>query len=90
MSAIVDIIGREIIDSRGNPTIEKHFAAEFQVKYTPVFQFFDLTGKPTARFTGVAKGGVKEFLALGRFVAEAHYQNGTFASYWKKQQPPPP
>lgn len=77
-----------LVDFNGKATIEKHFAAEFQAKYTPTFQFFDLSGKPTARFTGVAKGGVKEFLALGRYVVEKDYKNGAFADYWKKQQAP--
>lgn len=75
-----------LVDFHGKATIEKHFAAEFQAKYTPTFQFFDLSGKPTARFIGVAKGGVKEFLALGRYVVEKDYRNGAFADYWKKQQ----
>ena len=60
------------------------FSKGFQVKYTPVFQFFDLAGQPTARFTGIAKGGVGEFLALGRYVVEKSYQNGSFAEYKKK------
>jgi thioredoxin-related protein len=75
-----------LVSFAGKPTIEKHFAAEFQVKYTPTFQFFDLDGKATAHFTGVAKGGVREFLALGHYVVEGAYNHGTFADYRKKRQ----
>lgn len=81
----IDIKGdTALVDFHGKPTIEKQFAAGFQVKYTPTFQFFDLSGQPTARFTGVAKGGVREFLALGRYVVEEAYKSGTFADYQKK------
>lgn len=75
-----------LTDFNGKPAIEKQFAATYQIKNSPSFQFFDLTGKPTARYTGVTKGGPKEFLALGRYVAEGSYKNGTFADYWKKRQ----
>jgi len=70
-----------LVDFSGKATIEKHFADQYQIKFTPLFQFFDLNGKPTARFTGIAKGGVKEFLALGRYVVEAAYENGSFDKY---------
>lgn len=75
-----------LVDFQGKPTIEKHFATEYQIKFTPVFQFFDLNGKPTARFTGIAKGGVKEFLTLGRYVVEAAYVNGSFEQYKRKNK----
>lgn len=75
-----------LTDFNGKPVIEKQFAATYQIKNSPSFQFFDLNGKPTARYTGITKGGTKEFLALGRYVAEGGYKNGTFADYWKKRQ----
>lgn len=81
----IDVKGdTALVDFSGKPAIEKQFAAGFQVKYTPVFQFFDLAGKPTTQFTGVAKGGVREFLALGRYVVEGGYKNGSFVEYKKK------
>lgn len=75
-----------LVDFNGKPILEKQFSAAYQVKISPSFQFFDINGKPTARFTGVTKGGPKEFLALGHYVVEGSYKNGTFADYWKKRQ----
>lgn len=72
-----------IVDFAGANLLEKQFAARFQVKYTPVFQFFDLDGKPIASFNGVTKGGAKEFLELGRWVVEGAYKTGSFADYRK-------
>jgi thioredoxin-related protein len=75
----IDVKGdTALVDFQGKQTTEKRFAAVYQIKYTPVFLFFGLDGKPAARFNGVAKGGVREFLALGRYVAEGDYRNGSF------------
>lgn len=83
----IDVKGdTELTDFQGKRVIEKEFAAQFQVKVTPVFQFFDLDGKPTVRHTGIAKGGVKEFLALGRYVAEGAHENSSFAEYKRKNK----
>ncbi len=81
----IDVKGdKPLVDFSGANVAEKDFATRYNAKYTPTFQFFDLDGKPTASFTGVAKGGVKEFLALGRYVVEGAYQKGSFADYLKK------
>lgn len=72
-----------LVDFSGANLLEKQFAARFNVKYTPVFQFFDLDGKPTAGFNGAPKGGAKEFMELGRYVADGAYKNGGFAEYRK-------
>ncbi|MBS4097345.1 MAG: thioredoxin family protein [Sulfuricella sp.] len=83
----VDVKGdTPLVDFNGANVTEKAFAARFNVKYTPLFQFFDLDGKPTASFTGVTKGGVKEFLALGRWVVEGAYAKDSFADYKKAYQ----
>lgn len=83
----IDVKGdTELTDFSGKPASEKQFAAQFRVKVTPMFQFFDLDGKPTVSHVGIAKGGVKEFLALGRYVAEGAYEDGSFAQYKRKNQ----
>jgi len=83
----IDIKGdTPLVDFAGKPTIEKRFADQYQVKVTPVFQFFDLNGKPTARLSGIAKGGVKEFLALGRYVVEGAYEDISFDQYKRKNK----
>lgn len=83
----VDVKGdTALVDFSGQATIEKRFADQYQVKVTPVFQFFDLNGKPTARFSGITKGGVKEFLALGRYVVEGAYEDISFDQYKRKNK----
>lgn len=69
-----------LVDFAGNPTTEKKFAIENRVRATPVFVFFDLSGKPLTRFTGAARD-VKEFLALGRYVVDGNYKTMPFARY---------
>ncbi|HDP88990.1 MAG TPA: thioredoxin [Thioalkalivibrio sp.] len=78
----VDIEGDiEITDFQGNLTKQKDFAfKQNQVRATPVFAFFDLEANRVARYTG-ATSGVEEFMWLGEFVAEGHYQNTTFIKY---------
>lgn len=83
----IDVKGdTELTDFSGKPVSEKQFAAQFRVKVTPVFQFFDLDGKPTVSHVGIAKGGVKEFLALGRYMAEGAYEDMSFAQYKRKNK----
>jgi thioredoxin-related protein len=83
----IDVKGdTELTDFSGKRATEKEFATQFRVKVTPVFQFFDLDGKPAATHVGIAKGGVKEFLALGRYVAEGAYEDGSFAQYKRKNK----
>ena len=40
MSAIIDIIGREVLDSRGNPTVEAEVFLESQIS-SPVLSLAD-------------------------------------------------
>lgn len=67
-------------DFNGKDTTEKAFALEQRVRATPVFQFYDLTGKPTARFTGATQSK-EEFLLLGRYVVEGAYKTMPFNVY---------
>jgi thioredoxin-related protein len=72
-------------DFAGRQTTEKDFALEQRARATPVFVFYDLTGKPLARYTGATKG-VEEFLQLGRYVVEGAYKTMPFNTY-KRQVP---
>ncbi len=67
-------------DFTGKDTTEKAFALEQRVRATPVFQFYDLTGKPITRFTGATQSK-EEFLLLGRYVVEGHYKTMPFNVY---------
>lgn len=76
--------GNPVVDFGGMETTEKKFALGNRVRATPVFLFFDLSGKPVARFTGAAKDA-GEFLALGRYVVEGAYERMPFAKYKQLQ-----
>ncbi|AHE99415.1 thioredoxin family protein [Thioalkalivibrio paradoxus] len=78
----VDVEGDvEIVDFHGNTHRQADFAfRENRVRATPVFQFFNLEGEPIARFTGATRD-VREFLQLGEFVAEGHYQQMNFTRF---------
>ncbi|NWG86893.1 MAG: thioredoxin fold domain-containing protein [Hydrogenophilaceae bacterium] len=67
-------------DFTGKETTEKAFALDRRVRATPVFQFYDLTGKPTARYTGATQNK-EEFLLLGRYVVEGGYKTMPFNVY---------
>ncbi len=72
-----------LTDFSGKETTEKKFALDNRVRATPVFVFFDLAGKPLARFTGAAKDA-REFMTLGQYVVDGAYKTMPFARY--KQQ----
>ncbi len=78
----VDVEGDvEIIDFQGNSLRQADFAfREFRVRATPVFQFFDLAGEPTVRFTGATRDA-REFLQLGEFVADGHHEHMNFTRF---------
>jgi len=82
----VDIEGDvEITDFKGRTMSEKDFAfKENRVRATPVFQFYNLQGKPVARYTG-ATSGVREFMLLGKYVTDGVYKKMPFIRY-KRQQ----
>jgi thioredoxin-related protein len=72
-----------LVDFAGKATTEKQFALDHRVRATPVFLFFDLSGKVLTRFTGAAKDN-KEFMTLGRYVVDGAYKTMPFARF--KQQ----
>jgi len=78
----VDIEGSvELVDFQGRATSEKDFAfKQNRVRATPVFAFFDLTGKRVARYTGPTSG-IEEFMWLGRFVVDEEYRKTNFIRY---------
>lgn len=83
---IIDIEGDvEMVDFQGNPTTQKDFAFKAnRVRATPVMVFYDLDGKEITRYTG-ATSGADEFMWLGQFVAEGHFEKMRFTKY-KRQQ----
>jgi thioredoxin-related protein len=73
----------EIADFQGQAMPMKDFAfKQYRVRATPVFQFFDLQGKPIkrARFTG-ATNDTGEFMLLGRYVVDEAYKENSFTRY---------
>lgn len=79
---IFDIEGDvEVTDFAGKPRKQKDIAEkDFRVRATPVMIFFDLTGKPIARYTGATRDKA-EFLLLGQFVVEKAYEKMSFEQY---------
>ncbi len=83
----IDIEGDvELVNFSGEQTTEKDFATrEHRVRATPVIVFFDLDGKRVARFIGAPRDA-REFLLLGRYVAEGHYRDGSFTRFKRAQR----
>jgi thioredoxin-related protein len=83
----VDINGDlEITDFQGQPVTQKEFAfKQYNVRATPVFAFFNLDGRLVDRYTGPTKNA-REFLWLGEYVADGHYQSETFAQFKRGKQ----
>ncbi|EHQ52237.1 thioredoxin-like protein [Ectothiorhodospira sp. PHS-1] len=83
----VDVEGAiEITDFQGNPTTQSEWAfQENRVRATPVFQFFDLDGRPIARLTGPTSG-TEEFIWFGEYVVEGHYREQPFSRYRRERQ----
>jgi len=84
----IDIEGDvEITDFQGQATTMKTFAALHRVRATPVFQFFDLEGKPVqrGRYTGATRDA-EEFILLGRYIAEGINEREAFTRYKREQK----
>ncbi len=76
----------EITDFAGDTLKQKDFAfKQFRVRATPVFVFFDLAGKPVAKYTGATRNP-EEFLLLGRYVVEKAYQHTSFTRYKREHK----
>ena len=79
----VDIDGDiEITNFKGDSTTQKDFSLKNRVRATPVFQFFDLDGKPlkNGKLTGATKNK-DEFLLLGKFIASKENEKQSFSRY---------
>ncbi|MCG5510868.1 thioredoxin family protein [Ectothiorhodospira lacustris] len=83
----VDVEGAiEITDFQGNVTTQREWAfQDNRVRATPVFQFFDLNGRPIARLTGPT-AGTEEFLWFGEYVVEGQYREQPFSRYRRERQ----
>ncbi len=86
---MVDIEGDlELVDFNGKTTTQKDFSfKQNRVRATPVFQFYDLQGKPlkNGRLTGATRNA-EEFLLLGQFIAEGHNQTMSFSKFKRKHK----
>lgn len=70
-----------MVDFTGKSKKQKEIAEkDFRVRATPVMVFFDLSGKPVARYTGATRNK-DELLLLGKFVVEKHYEKLSFEQY---------
>ncbi|MBZ0070474.1 MAG: thioredoxin family protein [Gammaproteobacteria bacterium] len=83
----VDIDGDVLItDFEGNRLKQKDFAfRDYRVRATPVLMFFDLDGKPVARYTG-ATADVEEFMWLGQYVVDGVYKDMPFTRYKRERR----
>jgi thioredoxin-related protein len=83
----VDIRGdTPMTDFDGNEVSEKDFAfKQHRVRATPVFMFFDTSGKAVMRLTGTVRD-VREFLWLGEFVVSGEYQKTNFTKYKRERE----
>lgn len=83
----VDIEGDvPIVDFDGNETTEKDFAfRQHRVRATPVIMFFDLDGRPVARYTGATRDA-EEFLLLGEYVVSGAWREQSFTRYKRRKR----
>jgi thioredoxin-related protein len=83
----VDIEGDlEVKDFQGHAMTQKDFAFKSnRVRATPVFAFYDLTGKRVMRYTG-ATNGVQEFMWLGEYVVNGDYKKMPFTKYKREKK----
>ncbi len=77
----MDIEGdTEVTDFDGSLTTAKAFAANANVKATPVIAFYDLQGQQVVRYTGAPRTA-DEFMLLGEFAANEHYETSSFTRF---------
>lgn len=83
----VDLLGSvTVTDFAGKEATEKSFARSLKIRATPTFLFIGLDGKELARYTGATRE-VAEFMALGRYVTEGHWQKSTFEQFYPDSRP---
>jgi thioredoxin-related protein len=72
-------------DFSGKEMPQKDFAFKHnRVRATPVFAFFELDGKPIAKYTGAARDP-EEFLLLGEFVTSGAWKTTNFTAYKRER-----
>ena len=76
-----------MVDFDGNEVTSKSFSLQaLRVRATPVFAFFDSSGEMITKYTGAVKNAY-DFLLLGQYVAQGHYENTRFNQYRRANQP---
>ena len=82
----IDIRGDTMMtDFEGNEIYEKDFAfKQHRVRATPVFMFFDTSGKKTMRLTGIVRDA-EEFLWLAEYVVDGEYKKTNFTKYKRER-----
>lgn len=76
-------------DFSGKEEEEKDFAHANRARATPVFVFFDTSGKEMFRYTGATKDS-REFMLLGQYVVDGAYREpGASFSRYKKAKATP-
>ena len=83
----IDIRGDTMMtDFEGNEIYEKDFAfKQHRVRATPVFMFFDTSGKKTMRLTGIVRDA-EEFLWLAEYVVDGEYKKTNFTKYKRARE----
>lgn len=77
--------GTPITNFDGKEMQEKDYALKVnRVRATPVFMFFDLSGKPIVRYTGATRD-LNEFMWLGQYVVDGKYKTMPFAKYKRER-----
>ena len=79
MSAIVDIVGREILDSRGNPTVECDVLLESGVMGRAAVPSGASTGSREA--IELRDGDPNRYGGKGVLIATAHFGNWEFSAF---------
>ena len=75
---------REIVDFKGNPTIEKEFANALKVMYTPTILFFDEDGQVALRVNGYYYP--EKFSAALDYVSNKKEKETSFLTYYKEKK----
>lgn len=77
----LDIHGSvQLKDTRGRVMTEKAYAQSLEIRATPTFVFYDLSGAEIVRIVGPLESPA-EFLLLGQFVTSGAWKSRTFAQF---------
>jgi thioredoxin-related protein len=75
---------REVVDLKGNETIEKEFASSMKVMYTPTMLFLNEKGEVVLRINGYYYP--QKFSAVLDYVSAGTESKMTFADYYKTEK----